>query len=89
MGYVNFGRTGLKVSRLCLGCMSYGNPQTWIHNWVLNDAESRPYYKKALESGIKPHHLDDVIATLSIKLPNYEIQWLEELYLPHAVAGYS
>ena len=52
MEYVNFGRTGLKVSRLCLGCMSYGNPKTWIHNWVLNEEDSRPYYKKALEAGI-------------------------------------
>jgi len=52
MQYTNFGKTGLKVSRLCLGCMSYGNPQTWIHNWVLNEQDSRPYYKKALEAGI-------------------------------------
>src|SRR6201986_945079 len=52
MDYINFGRTGLKVSRLCLGCMSYGNPQTWIHNWGLNEEDSRPYYKKALEKGI-------------------------------------
>jgi len=52
MEYTNFGKTGLKVSRLCLGCMSYGNPQTWIHNWVLNEQDSRPYYRKALEAGI-------------------------------------
>jgi aryl-alcohol dehydrogenase-like predicted oxidoreductase len=52
MEYVNFGRTGLKVSRLCLGCMSYGDPGKWLHNWVLKEEESRPYFRNALEKGI-------------------------------------
>jgi 1-deoxyxylulose-5-phosphate synthase len=52
MQYTNLGKSGLKVSRICLGCMSYGDPKTWIHNWVLNEEEGRPFIKKALESGI-------------------------------------
>src|SRR3984957_18258840 len=52
MEYVNFGRTGLKVSRLCLGCMSYGDPNKWLHNWVLPEAEGRPFIKRALEQGV-------------------------------------
>jgi aryl-alcohol dehydrogenase-like predicted oxidoreductase len=50
MQYVNLGTTGLKVSRLCLGCMSYGSPQ-W-RAWVLDEEASRPFIQKALEAGI-------------------------------------
>ena len=50
MDYVNLGRTGLKVSRLCLGCMTYGSSK-W-RPWVLDEAESRPFFEKALEHGI-------------------------------------
>jgi len=50
MDYVNLGRTGLKVSRLCLGCMTYGSSK-W-RPWVLDEAESRPFYARALEAGI-------------------------------------
>lgn len=50
MQYVNLGRTGLKVSRICLGAMSYGAPQ-W-RDWVLDEETSRPFFKRALELGI-------------------------------------
>jgi aryl-alcohol dehydrogenase-like predicted oxidoreductase len=52
MDYVNLGKTGLKVSRICLGCMSYGDPTKWLHPWVLKEEESRPFFKRALEAGI-------------------------------------
>ena len=52
MDYVNLGRTGLKVSRLCLGCMSYGEPERGNHPWTLGEAQSRPFLKKALDLGI-------------------------------------
>jgi len=53
MDYVNLGRTGLKVSRLCLGCMTYGQSTTgYSHQWTLNEEDSRPYIKRALELGI-------------------------------------
>jgi aryl-alcohol dehydrogenase-like predicted oxidoreductase len=52
MKYVNLGRTGLQVSRLCLGCMTYGEPGVGRHEWVLPEAEARPLIKAALESGI-------------------------------------
>jgi len=48
--YKNLGKTGLKVSRLCLGCMTYGSSQ-W-REWVLNEEESRPFIQRALEAGI-------------------------------------
>jgi 1-deoxyxylulose-5-phosphate synthase len=50
MQYVNLGKTGLKVSRLCLGCMTYGTSQ-W-REWVLNEPESRPFFQRAIEAGI-------------------------------------
>jgi 1-deoxyxylulose-5-phosphate synthase len=48
--YTNLGNTGLKVSRLCLGCMTYGTKE-W-REWVLNEDESRPFIQRALELGI-------------------------------------
>jgi aryl-alcohol dehydrogenase-like predicted oxidoreductase len=52
MEYVKLGNTGLDVSRLCLGCMSFGVAERWIHPWVLDEERSRPIIKKALELGI-------------------------------------
>ncbi len=52
MDYVKLGNTGMDVSRLCLGCMSFGVPERGSHRWVLNEEESRPMIKKALELGI-------------------------------------
>ena len=52
MQTIKLGRTGLDVSRLCLGCMSYGEPDRGAHIWTLGDAASRPFFKKALDLGI-------------------------------------
>jgi aryl-alcohol dehydrogenase-like predicted oxidoreductase len=52
MDYVRFGQTGLKVSRICLGCMTYGVPERGAHPWSLNEESSRPFIKHALELGI-------------------------------------
>jgi len=50
MEYVNLGRSGIKVSRLCLGCMTYGSSQ-W-RPWVLDEEASRPFYRRVWEAGI-------------------------------------
>jgi aryl-alcohol dehydrogenase-like predicted oxidoreductase len=50
MQYVNLGRSGLKVSRICLGAMTYGTPE-W-RPWVLDEDQSRPFIQRALELGI-------------------------------------
>ena len=52
MEYVRLGSTGMKVSRICLGCMGFGDAEHWVHKWVLNEENSRPIIKKALELGI-------------------------------------
>ena len=52
MQYTKLGTTGMDVSRICLGCMGFGDAANWVHKWVLNEADSRPIIKKALELGI-------------------------------------
>ncbi len=58
MDYTRFGKTGMKVSKLCLGCMTYGSPQ-W-REWVLEEEASRPFIKEALEKGINFFDTADV-----------------------------
>ena len=52
MQYTKLGRTGLDVSRLCLGCMTYGIPARGTHPWTLDEEASRPFLRRALELGI-------------------------------------
>jgi len=59
MEYIRLGSTGLKVSRVCLGCMSFGQrTERWA--WVLEEEESRPYIQRALEAGINFFDTADV-----------------------------
>ena len=52
MDYVRLGSTGLEVSRICLGCMTYGAPDRGNHAWTMDEASSRPLIQKAFELGI-------------------------------------
>ncbi|MFE1288912.1 aldo/keto reductase [Streptomyces sp. NPDC058751] len=52
MRYVKLGSTGLDVSRICLGCMSFGLPGRGVHAWTLDEEASRPLIRQALEAGI-------------------------------------
>ena len=52
MDYVKLGNTGMDVSRICLGCMGFGDAARWVHKWVLDEENSRPIIKKAVEMGI-------------------------------------
>ena len=52
MEYARLGSTGMKVSRICLGCMGFGDAERWVHKWVLNEENSRPIIKHALDLGI-------------------------------------
>jgi len=58
MQYIHLGRTGVKVSRLCLGCMSYGDPK-W-RPWVLDEHAAMPFFRKAVEAGINFFDTADV-----------------------------
>ena len=59
MEYVRFGNTGMKVSRICLGCMSYGGPNE-SRPWALDEETSRPFIQRALELGINFFDTADV-----------------------------
>jgi 1-deoxyxylulose-5-phosphate synthase len=50
--YVRFGSTGMQVSKICLGCMTYGVPERGTHPWTLDEEQSRPFIRKALDLGI-------------------------------------
>ena len=52
MEYTKLGNTGVDVSRICLGCMGFGDAEHWVHKWVLNEEDSRPIIQKALELGV-------------------------------------
>jgi len=53
MEVVKLGHTGLDVSQICLGCMSFGSAEGWVHNpWALNEEDSRAIIQKALDLGI-------------------------------------
>lgn len=52
MKYVNLGKSGLKVSRICLGTMAYADGAGGFHPWALNEEASQPFFKRAIEAGI-------------------------------------
>ena len=52
MKYVPFGNTGLSISAITLGCMSYGESGKGTHAWSMDEATSRPFIEQALEAGI-------------------------------------
>ncbi len=62
MDYVRLGNTGLKVSRLCLGCMTYGDPAKGHHSWVLPEDQAMPFFQEAWEAGINFFDTADMYA---------------------------
>lgn len=52
MEYAQLGKSGLKVSRIALGCMSFGDPNRGHHKWILSDDDAEPIFRLAVESGI-------------------------------------
>lgn len=52
MEYTKLGSTGLDISRLCLGCMTFGQPDAGAHPWTLAESDARPIFRHAVEQGI-------------------------------------
>ena len=82
MDYINLGQTGLKVSRICLGMMTYGTSQ-W-RPWILDEADARP-----IVGASKIAHVEEAVAVTQVKLSAEEIQLLGSSYKPHAVLGHT
>ena len=82
MNDVKFGHTGMEVSPICLGCMSFGSAGGWVHNrWALNEADSRTI------GATKLAHLESAVQALAVKLSPQEVAYLEEPYIPHPLVG--
>ena len=64
MDYIRLGNSDLIVSRICLGCMGFGEAKQGIHSWTLDEEKSTEIIKKALESGI--NFFDTAIAYSSV-----------------------
>ncbi len=60
MKYVNLGKSGLKVSQLCLGCMRFGHPGNTRTSWALGEQDARPFFRRAAEAGINFFDTADV-----------------------------
>ena len=93
MQYVNLGRTGLRVSRLCLGTMTFGSAAWRIDFFDKADMYSRGVSEeipgRALrELTTRDQHLDTLIAALDVTLDDDECRLLEEPYVPHPVLGH-
>jgi aryl-alcohol dehydrogenase-like predicted oxidoreductase len=89
MEYVNLGRTGLKISKLGLGCMTFGSP-TWAP-WVLDEAAARPIIEKAVDLGINFFDLADmyslgaseeVVGRVLKDVPRHKLVYGSKLYNP-------
>tara|TARA_R110000868_G_scaffold110198_3_gene298846 strand:+ start:20245 stop:21216 length:972 start_codon:yes stop_codon:yes gene_type:complete len=89
MDYINLGSTGLKVSRLAMGCMTFGTPN-WAP-WVLDETQSRPILEKALELGINFFDLADmysagesevVVGRVLASQPRHKLVLATKLYNP-------
>ena len=52
MQYVKLGKTGLEVSRICVGCMGFGDPERWLHKWVVSEEQTHTVIRHAIEKGI-------------------------------------
>lgn len=70
----------MDVSRICLGCMGFGDAERGTHKWVLNEEDSQPIIKRAL---------DLAIGALTVHLSQDEVAYLEEPYVPHRIVGHQ
>jgi len=82
MTYTRLGNTGMKVSRLCLGTMTYGSKK-W-REWVL----AHPAVTAPIIGASKLSHLDDALGALEITLSAEDKASMEEPYTPHPVLGF-
>ena len=78
MKYTKLGKTGIEVSRICVGCMSYGKASEKFHQWTLGPEETEAMVRHAIDLGVRSVDLD---------LTADEIAFLEEPYRAHEIVG--
>lgn len=96
MKYTKLGNTDIEVSRLCVGCMSFGKAGT-MHSRTLDEAETEKTVKHALAwhfakgvaspivGATKAKYLDEAVGAVDIELTQDDINYLEEVYVPHPI----
>lgn len=89
MEYGKLGNTDIEVSKLCVGCMSFGKAGT-MHDWTLDEAESENVIKHALDLGYNFFDTANgysAAGAFDIKLTAEDLAYLEEPYVPHEIVG--
>ena len=122
MKYTKLGNSDLNVSRICMGCMGFGDSSNGQHSWTIDEEHSREIIKRGLDLGVnfydtaigyqsgtseqyvgralrdfarrdevvvatKLHHIEGAAKAVDLNLTAEEIAYLEEPYVPHALAG--
>lgn len=92
MEYAKLGNTDIEVSKLCVGCMSFGKAGT-MHDWTLDEQQIALAWEwsKGVTAPIigatKASHFDDAVGAFHVKLTQEDIAYLEEPYVPHKIIG--
>ena len=113
MKYTKLGNSDLTVSRICMGCMGFGDPGRGQHSWTIDEEHTREIIGRGLElaekrgvtmtevslawllakvtspvvGATKLHHIEGAAKAVDLELTPEEILYLEELYVPHPLAG--
>ena len=113
MKYTKLGNSDLTVSRICMGCMGFGDPGRGQHSWTIDEEHTREIIGRGLElaekrgvtmtevslawllskvtspvvGATKLHHIEGAAKAVDLELTSEEILYLEELYVPHPLAG--
>ena len=101
MKYTTLGNTGIEVSRICVGCMSYGKASENFHQWTLGPEDTQAMVKHAIDLGVnffdtanvysfgttKVPHFDAAVRSVDLELSTEEIAFLEEPYRAHEIVG--
>ena len=82
MEYTKLGNTDIEVSRLCMGCMSFGDSASQMLAWQLAKGVASP-----IIGVTKEKYLDDAVQIFDVKLSKEDIDYLEEMYVPHKIVG--
>lgn len=101
MQYMKLGNSDLRVSRICMGCMGFGDSARGQHTWTVDEEESHKMIKRGLEflawllqkvtapvvGATKLQHIEEAVKAVELVLSESEMAYLEEAYVPHRLVG--